>query len=348
MTLLSDRLNNNGVNSSKEEDECTASGCLFSVQEENTNEYNKKSFHSLKSTFCQQRNEQDFFKTTVTKQGLQIFSVTGSHDVNLTKIVEMLQGLVLSANKIHEDSSNMLYSRVGNTLTSKTAFHEEFLISLPDKHSVLQEDKEHMIHGCRAAITGDEKLLHRLVTINPELVKMRWRGLSLIHLAAFGGHIDILRTLVTAGADVNSAMEQLEGDNDTHLDQKSENPNNEADLSWVVNHACVSPLLLAVTQNHIRVAELLIDRGAVKDETCVSSLFYAMDKGFVDLAQLLLSNGAWAHLQDAYESQTLMHVVKNYKLARMLIDRGLSVNTKDKKGCTPLHYAAARNSIDVS
>lgn len=342
MTLLSDRSANNEANTRKEEDRCTTNKYLLSIQEENDHEHHN-TFSSPNLT-SRQRHMKDLLIKTKEGDGME-----SCNDMKLLSIVSPLQQLLLSADEAPAPILKLLGSSVGRILASNMACTEEF-------HCTAAKNEKQMEQACHAAFSGNTGLLHELLTRNSELVKMRWCGLTLIHMAAFGGHVENVHVLISAGADVSSTMEQCKWPGESLGQDEMKKieimvPDHDS-LSWIVNCDYVSPLMLAVSQNHVRVVELLIDSGAdcnqsSKDQKFISPIFYAVNKGFIELVHLLLNRGSRADLQGDWKRQTLMHVVKHSQLAKLLIDRGLSVDTVDKNGCTPLHYAAARHDIEV-
>lgn len=76
------------------------------------------------------------------------------------------------------------------------------------------------------------------------------------------------------------------------------------------------PILLAVSQGHIEIVRLLLDRGAE-----------AKTMGFeIDI--------------------TPLHEANDIEIAKLLISRGADVNARDDTGCQPIHYAAIPGYIE--
>ena len=151
-------------------------------------------------------------------------------------------------------------------------------------------------------------------------------GLAPIHFAARQGHLDAVKTLLGAGADIN----QRTGDG-------------------------TSPLLIAVVNGHFDLAQLLIERGA--DVTLAS------ENGATPLYAVL--NVQWAPKAlypqpRAYLQQKLGYL----DLMKTLIDRGADVNARlkrkvwysgynfdlsgvDEIGATPFWRAAYASDVDA-
>ena len=349
MTLLPNR-----PGSSRMDEDCCPTGeSAMPVQRENNNEYKKKIL-PLSKTKSRRQCTKDVLRQTMTGLGANSPVEAGVNALKLVNIQNLLKRLILSSSKPPAASSQMFSSLIGRALTSNTVYTAELLFSISgENHCTEKEKEDHMAEACRAAITGNTDLLRGLLERDTQLVTRRWRGLVLIHLAAFGGHTDTVMALITAGADVNSTMEQSEWEYVSLENLHVESIDHTLDLSCVISEGCVSPLMLAAAEGHLRVVEVLIDNGANCDSignenyNLISPLFYAVDKGCAQLVHLLVNRGARVDLQEGWERQTLLHVVSDFHLARMLIDCGLNVDATDKNGSTPLHCAAARHDIEV-
>jgi ankyrin repeat protein len=138
-----------------------------------------------------------------------------------------------------------------------------------------------------------------------------------IHLAAFVGSLEKLRSFIKAGTDINS---------------KDENGQ--------------TPLLRALMGRHIDVVEFLIDNEAdinTGDKWGYMPLVYALWNMDSDMVKLLLDKGADANAKDTPSGYTSLHwaiMMGNKELTEMILDAGADVNVKAKAGATPLDVAA--------
>ena len=125
-----------------------------------------------------------------------------------------------------------------------------------------------------AALRGDLEKVRALVTGDPALLTLKGPGGMLpIHLAARGGHVDVVTFLLDRGADPNSRS--------------------------LVDFR---PLHLAAMSNRQAVVELLLARGAdleACDRRGMTPLMAAADERGADVVRLLLGRGADAWRQDA-------------------------------------------------
>jgi ankyrin repeat protein len=127
-----------------------------------------------------------------------------------------------------------------------------------------------------AATVGDAARLGELLKGNRELVKERnANGYTPLHVAAREGHADAIRTLLSAGADVNAV--------------DVETKDSGYPEGW-------TPLHLAVLFRKTKVAELLLDKGAKANAADrrgrLTPLHYAAWSGDVELARVLLAGKA--------------------------------------------------------
>ena len=113
-----------------------------------------------------------------------------------------------------------------------------------------------------------------------------------------------------------------------------------------------SPLVAALRNEHIQVAELLLQHGAVlniKGGGGRTLLHAAVADGLMDAVQWLLNNGASVNAQQDYH-QTPLHLAAakgNLELVRMLLGHGADVNAADKFNHTPLYEASGGGHIDI-
>ncbi len=133
-----------------------------------------------------------------------------------------------------------------------------------------------------ASVLGETHIVRRLLEQDPALANYyngavrHPGGISYpLTAAAWQGHIEIVRLLLDSGSDVN-----VTNTNDPHED------------GWVENGA---PLMMALTNRHLAVAELLLDRGAKADVGTYAgptALELAEENGYDALATRLIAQGA--------------------------------------------------------
>ena len=105
------------------------------------------------------------------------------------------------------------------------------------------------------------------------------------------------------------------------------------------------PLVAALNNDHVDVAELLLRHGANIDgrgatgETVLLMMLSRPQRNLINKVKLLLQHGADVNAQD-YTLKSPLHLAElrgEFEVARMLIMHKADVNSEDKIGKTPLH-----------
>lgn len=161
-----------------------------------------------------------------------------------------------------------------------------------------------------AAYHGDLYQLKGLIRAGADPNKTDYDGRSPLHLAASRGYEDITLFLIQEGVDVNA----------------KDNFGN-------------TPLLEALKNGHDRVSSLLLKEGAaLKIDNAGSFMCTAISRGDSDFLKRILSNGIDPNSKD-YDHRTPLHVAASeglYLMAKLLLEAGASVFSKDRWGNTPL------------
>ncbi|EXC20599.1 Potassium channel SKOR [Morus notabilis] len=161
-----------------------------------------------------------------------------------------------------------------------------------------------------AAYHGDLYQLKGLIRAGADPNKTDYDGRSPLHLAASRGYEDITLFLIQEGVDVNT---------------KDSFGN--------------TPLLEALKNGHDRVSSLLVKEGAsLKIDNAGSFLCTAVSRGDSDFLKRILANGIDPNSKD-YDHRTPLHIAASeglYLMAKLLLEAGASVFSKDRWGNTPL------------
>jgi ankyrin repeat protein len=87
-----------------------------------------------------------------------------------------------------------------------------------------------------------------------------------------------------------------------------------------------------------------------KDNYNYTPLHLAIREESVEIARMLIDAGADLDVQDTWGSKTPLHdaaLWRRIEIARMLIDAGASVDVQDNDGWTPLHWAARYGQVEI-
>jgi ankyrin repeat protein len=182
-----------------------------------------------------------------------------------------------------------------------------------------------------AAALGEAKTVARLVAKDPALAQARdAERLTALQCCAgsrmgatdkriAGRLVEIARTLVEAGADVNV---------------RTPSWGHDVNVSYFV-----------IRSGQVEMLEYLLDHGL--DATAAIST--AAWDGRADVLDLLLARGA--RLDDAFDQTrpVLNELVRwgQFKQARLLLARGASPNVGDDRGWTAIHQAASRGNVKM-
>jgi ankyrin repeat protein len=175
-------------------------------------------------------------------------------------------------------------------------------------------------------------------------------GVTLLHMAARHGHIEVAQMLLDRGADVHDAQITL-----------------DEDAEDAVREAALTPLHLAVRHNHRAMVQLLLARGADVNAAStyavprgknpknvhngVTPLKLAAQCGYEEMVELLLERGADPNLAAAggepadyppVQLSALMWAARynDLGIARKLLQHGAQTEPRDWLGWTALSWAA--------
>ena len=178
-----------------------------------------------------------------------------------------------------------------------------------------------------------------------------------LHLAASGGHADIVELLLKEGIPVNA----IGKDNNTPLHLAANNGHSDIVELLLRKGALIEPLTLskhtplhiAAIFNHRRTAELLLEKGAsigAMNGFNYTPLHMAAGLGNTDAVELLISRGAPINALNIQNS-TPLHLATmendNIDVVELLISGGASIDALNIHNKTPLHCAAEHGSTDA-
>ena len=168
------------------------------------------------------------------------------------------------------------------------------------------EDREYGRRRIYAGVGRTEVFAHKGIRSTP------------LHLASYGGYIDVARMLIEYGADLTAK-----------------------------DKTGMTPLHLASYRGHVDVTRMLIELGvdltAQNNEGETPLHLASQEGGVVEVAHMLIERGADLTAQDS-EGETPLHLALDegqVDVARVLIECGVDLTARDDDGMTPLHLASA-------
>ena len=188
-------------------------------------------------------------------------------------------------------------------------------------------------------------------------------GVTALHVAAQGGHLDMVNLLIESGVDI------------AHLDDAGRSSlvmavkGNYGEVAKVLVEAGSDPntpyvdddgdshnlLFDAIMVENDAFALLLISKGAdIKhtDEKKVTTLLQASHRGLTDVVKALLEKDSSAAYINAASEDAITPLIAaasegNTDCVKLLVDAKVDVNAKDKDGTNALMAASARGNVDV-
>jgi ankyrin repeat protein len=205
--------------------------------------------------------------------------------------------------------------------------------------------------------SGDSDYIKAIINKDPTRINSKDEyGNSLLHLAVREGNVDIIKYLVSEGANVNSRNIADEAPihiaaNSGNLDVVIQLISNGADIN-VKDSIGNTSLHDAVENDHIQIVKYLISQGAeinTQNNGHQSPLHEAVVFNKVEMSKLLVSEGANVNTKDEDRKSPLHAAIinENLELVKYLAANGADVNAKDKFDRTPLHQAAYEGNLDV-
>jgi hypothetical protein len=116
----------------------------------------------------------------------------------------------------------------------------------------------------------------------------------------------------------------------------------------------MSPLGAALRGGHLKIAQVLYERGAVVDvqgNGDYTPLFSASCSGHFEIVQWLLSHGANLNVQGNALVRTSLHgaaVFGHVEVSGLLVEHGADVNAQDHAGMTAFQLASERGYHDIA
>ncbi|MCY4436621.1 MAG: ankyrin repeat domain-containing protein [Chloroflexi bacterium] len=199
--------------------------------------------------------------------------------------------------------------------------------------------------------TGCLERIKQLVALGAD-PSHAYHGRTLLDAAAFSGHADIFRYLVSFGMQPSVHHAAALGEFRLLGQMLTENPAlrepTVAGGRWRI-----TPLHAAVIAGNRETVEFLLGQDVPVDalnhngHTALAlSAEHPPKEGRAPIAELLLAHGADANAAAGHHGGTVLHravIHGNIALARLLLEHGADPNRQDWSGKTPLHHAVAKN-----
>lgn len=167
-----------------------------------------------------------------------------------------------------------------------------------------------------------------------------------LHLASTWGHLEIVKDLITAGAN----KETYDAWEKTPLHLAAENHRVEV-VKYLIEMGAKISLHLAAERGYNDIVKHLIKKNKANVNACDSHqytpLHLAAQEGHIEVVQYLIEQGADISAYNAWR-QTPLHLAAregHREVAQYLIERGADIDTFDNSKYTPLHLAAQKGHL---
>jgi len=167
-----------------------------------------------------------------------------------------------------------------------------------------------------AAQQGHLDKIKTILANHPEYIEIQDQaGRRSLHFAANSGHIEIVKYLLSKGADIHAKTK-----------------------------ANTTVLHYAALKGSLEIVKLLVEKGVeidIKNVQVTTPMYYAASGGHREVVQYLIDKGAKVDALDREEGTPLHFAAKNghTKTIEVLIEMGADVNIKNSSGQTPYHAA---------
>lgn len=209
-------------------------------------------------------------------------------------------------------------------------------------------------HGARwdvitAVLAGNAKALDGILKKQPDEIGKKFRGSSLLHLAATRGDIEAVKILLAAKADLQAVdsrglsslgIARLLGQKDVEQVLRE---HGAAENIFDAAYAGDCGVATALVRSDKSLATRTNPRG-------IPVVAVAAGTGNEELLRLLLGQGASATDVDRQNGWTLLHFAAAYNqtnAARWLLSKGAKTDVFDTNGFTPLHLASLKGSAEM-
>ena len=222
--------------------------------------------------------------------------------------------------------------------------HKNVVELLLAKGADIEAGKLHMGTALHyAAEKGHKEIAELLIAKGADVNAKNNKGQTPIDIALNQNHKDIGELLLEKGAELSIHVAAYLGD----IDKVKSLIETGTSVNGEPRRGGRTPLYWAVKNKHKDVAKLLIDKGA--NVSSINLLYYACWYGYRDFVELFMQKGADANSKNWGESPSHYAVWGGHAdILELLLAKGADANAKGTDAWSLLHYAAGSGSTDMT
>ena len=261
-------------------------------------------------------------------------------------------------NRKYASDFSVIYALTGSAYPTKSV--EEFIATGDaeggrsfisqggDINAPSEADFKSPLH--QAVIKGHKDIVELLLAVKDVQIDAEDEFSSKpLHYAVEGGHTELAELLIQHGADVNAKNNEGK----TPLDLATARNRSAIAKLLVERGATVSNIYIAAQLGNIDKVKAFLEQGIdvnAKVENGFTPLFLAVRNNDVGIARLLLSKGADVNTKNNQNGMTPLHIAAqegHRSMVVLLLASGADANVQNARGITPLVLARRRGHTEI-
>jgi ankyrin repeat protein len=260
--------------------------------------------------------------------------------------------------RLEADESSPTVHNAAKSPESLTALQH---LIMGDKGLLKSKDAEGNSPLHVACNSSNVAAIEWLILQGADLLARNLNGSIPLHFLCATGEVSVLRRIK---AERRVSSFDFRNDSDLHLLHIAAHKGQTDTVLWLCEHGGVTnidmvndngltSLHLACWGNHLRVAKVLVSKGAhvnIRDSNALTPLFFACSFGDMSLVQWLVDQGALIQISGLVGDTPLHFACRNGRedIARYLVSAGADPSAPNNKGETPVDKALLSDNVGLA